>query len=83
MYDAERLYCQRDQPSRDQRGRDPLRFNADESLDLYLQRGNPGPERESNWLPVPLGLLDVTMRLCAAKREILDGSWSLPPVRKV
>jgi hypothetical protein len=72
--------CRLPTRSTDSRRRDLLRFNADESLDLYLQRGNPGPERESNWLPVPLGLLDVTMR--AAKREILDGSWSLPPVRK-
>jgi hypothetical protein len=62
--------------------RDPLTFNADGSLDIYLQHTNPGPDRESNWLPAPLGPLGITMRLYAPRREVLDGTWSPPPVRK-
>jgi hypothetical protein len=62
--------------------RDPLRFNADGSLDLYLQHSHPGPEREPNWLPAPLGPLGVTMRLYAPKREALDGTWTPPPVKR-
>jgi len=62
--------------------RDPLTFNADGSLDLYMQHTNPGPQHESNWLPIPRGPVYVTMRLYAPTREVLDGLWHPPPVHK-
>ena len=63
--------------------RDPLIHNADGSLDLYLSHKNPGPDRQANWLPAPLGPLGVTMRLYSPKPEVLDGRWNPQPVRKV
>jgi hypothetical protein len=61
--------------------RDDLKFNADDSLDLYIQHASPGAEKESNWLPAPTGDFNLTMRLYAPKAEILDGRWVPPAIR--
>ena len=64
--------------------RDALKFNADGSLDLYIQNTNPGSEKQSNWLPAPKGGgLGLTLRLYAPKPQAIDGRWNPPPVRRV
>ena len=48
--------------------RNPLKFNRDGSLDLFIQHRNPGRDKESNWLPAPeSGELGITLRLYAPK----------------
>jgi len=64
--------------------RDALKYNADGSLDLYIQHESPGADKESNWLPSPAkGTLGVTMRVYAPKPPALDGRWTPPAIKKV
>jgi hypothetical protein len=61
---------------------DKLQFNEDGSLDLYVQRESPGPDRESNWLPAPAsGPFTLNLRLYWPAPEVLKGAWVPPPVR--
>jgi len=62
----------------------PLKYNADGSLDVYIQRDSPGVNKESNWLPCPpSGSFNLTVRVYQPKPPLLDGTYKLPPVTKV
>jgi hypothetical protein len=63
--------------------RDQLKYNADGSLDIYIQNASPGTDKESNWLPAPKGPLGITMRLYAPHMEVLNGTWVPPGIKKV
>jgi hypothetical protein len=57
-----------------------LKKNPDGSLTIYIQKGSPGKDKESNWLPAPDGPIYVVMRLYWPKKEALDGKWKPAPV---
>ena len=62
----------------------PLKYNADGSLDIYVQARSPGPDKESNWLPTPpSGAFNLSTRVYQPKKELLDGTYKMPPVRRV
>jgi len=62
----------------------PLTFNADGSLDVYIQATSPGADQESNWVPCPpSGSFNLSIRAYQPKASFLDGTYKLPPVRRV
>lgn len=66
--------------------RQDLKVNADGSVDLYIQNESPGADKESNWLPAPKDKFILMMRLywpSPTNPSILDGSWTVPPVKVV
>jgi hypothetical protein len=66
--------------------RNALKYNADGSLDLYIQSESPGKDKEANWLPAPKGEFVLMMRMYWPKEKdpsILDATWKVPPVRVV
>jgi hypothetical protein len=64
--------------------RDPMQFNVDGSLDIYIQRDPPGINLESNWLPAPkAGGFTMNLRLYWPKPEVISGDWTPPPVRSI
>jgi hypothetical protein len=66
--------------------RQNLKSNSDGTVDLYIQKDSPGADKESNWLPAPSGKFILMMRLYwpnESDPSIIDGSWKIPPVKKV
>lgn len=56
-----------------------LRFGADGSLEIYIQRNDPGGARSSNWLPAPPSKpLTLSMRFYLPKAQVLDGLYTMP-----
>jgi hypothetical protein len=66
--------------------RNELKYNADGSLDLYIQKDSPGKDKEANWLPAPEGKFILMMRLYYPKEtnpSVIDGTWQPPGVTAV
>ncbi|MFD6158010.1 DUF1254 domain-containing protein [Nocardia sp. NPDC060256] len=63
----------------------PVVPNPDGSIDLAVQRADPGPEvPPGNWLPIPeSGQFSLTLRLYAPKDEAIQGRWQPPPLTPV
>jgi len=66
---------------------DPLHYNDDGSLDIYIQSSTPGGNREANWLPspgpdAPDRRFTLVMRLYAPERKVLQGQWAPPALVK-
>jgi hypothetical protein len=61
----------------------PLKVNKDGSIDLYFQNASPGKDKESNWLPAPPGQFNLILRMYWPKETMLNGSWTIPPIKKI
>jgi hypothetical protein len=60
--------------------RDPLKFNDDGSLDLYIRHTAPGGDKDANWLPSPQEKFNLSLRLYWPADELLNGIWIPPAV---
>lgn len=84
MYDARQLFTANPIDRYAIGDRDKLAFNADGSLDLYIQSETPGKDKEANWLPAPKsGAFTMNLRLYWPKTEATNGTWAPPPVKRV
>ena len=64
--------------------RDPLVYNTDGSLDLWIQADEPAGDKSKNWLPVKKGqLFLLNARLYWPEPAALNGAWGMPAVQRV
>ena len=62
--------------------RNSLKQNADGSVDIYIQKDNPGKNKADNWLPAPNGPFNLLLRVYWPREEMMNGSWVPPGVKK-
>ena len=82
MYDNESFFV--DNPIRRYAigDRDSLKFNADGSLDLWIQADAPEESKMSNWLPAAKGTFRLMLRIYDPKPQVLNRQWK-PPAPKI
>lgn len=84
MYDERQLFTANELHRYAIGDRDALTFNADGSLDLFIQRDSPGAEKESNWLPAPRsGAFTLNLRLYWPQLEAISGQWAPPALQRI
>jgi hypothetical protein len=56
-----------------------LKTNPDGSVDIYLQAAQPGPDKESNWLPtLPNRPFYLILRMYGPEGALAEGKWQAP-----
>ena len=57
-------------------------FAKNGSLTIYVQADPPPDAQRANWLPAPKEDFSLFLRTYWPKVEVIDGSWTPPPVEK-
>lgn len=83
MYDAGYFFVENPLNRYSLGSRSPLKYNEDGSLDMYFQKEWPGKDKQSNWLPAPDGKFNLMLRMYWPKPEVVEGKYTVPPVRQV
>lgn len=61
-----------------------IHYGDDGSLTIYLQHDEPtDAEQKANWLPTPAGDFRPMLRIYQPREAVLDGTYRLPPIRRV
>jgi hypothetical protein len=59
------------------------KYGPDGSLTLYLSHEDPGPAKQSNWLPAPDGPFYAVLRVYLPEDAVLHGTWKQPQLQPV
>jgi len=59
-----------------------MKYNEDGSLDIYIQKENPGKDKVSNWLPANDGPFSLQSRIYWPEPKALDPLYAPPAVVK-
>lgn len=62
--------------------RNELQKNPDGSIDIYIQKDDPGQMKGSNWLPAPAAPFNLLLRIFWPQEAALDNCWIPPAVQK-
>jgi hypothetical protein len=60
-----------------------LKYNEDGSLDVYIQKENPGADKVSNWLPAHDGTFSLQARMYWPEPKALNPLYVLPGIKKL
>lgn len=86
MYDSKYFFVNNPLNRYSISARQELKANPDGSTDLYIQHESPGKDKEANWLPAPPGDFILMLRMYWPDENdpsIINGTWTIPPVKKV
>jgi hypothetical protein len=59
-----------------------LVYNADGSLDIFIQHLSPGATKEANWLPAPAGRFVLSLRAYQPRPELLNSQYQMPVLQR-
>jgi hypothetical protein len=82
LYDMDQLFVSNSIDRYALGSRDELDLSPDGSVEITIQR-EPPPGSDANWLPTPEGDFSLMLHLYRPSESVLDGSWTIPPVRRV
>jgi hypothetical protein len=54
------------------------KYGSDGSLTFYISHANPGPAKQSNWLPAPDGPFYMIFRVYLPGEAVINGTWKKP-----
>jgi hypothetical protein len=57
-----------------------MKFNADGSLDIYIQAESPSDDKRSNWLPAPKGSFNLFLRAYLPDESLINQTYVPPAV---
>jgi len=57
-----------------------LKKNRDGSLDIWITRADPGPDKRSNWLPAPQKAFMLSLRAYLPQQKLVSGAYRFPAV---